>query len=76
MKRRTLRINDLLRDELSQLLRQEIKDPRVAGLVTITEVETSRDLRHAKVFVSVLGSDEQRQSTLKGLVAAAGFLQR
>ncbi len=76
MKRRTLRINDLLRDELSQLLRLEVKDPRVAGLVTITEVETSEDLRHAKVFVSVMGSEEQRSSTLEGLVAASGFLQR
>ena len=75
MKRRTLRVNDLLRDELAQLVR-ELKDPRIAGLITITAVETSVDLRHARVFVSVLGKDEESETALKGLEAAAGFLHR
>ena len=73
--RRVERINELLRDELSQLIGRELKDPRLAGLISITEVETTSDLRHAKVFVSVFGSDEERQSSLAALRSAAGFLR-
>lgn len=76
MTRRTERINDLLREEISELLRRELKDPRIGGLVTITEVDVSPDLRRAKVFVSVMGSDEEKSSTLEALEAAAHFLQR
>jgi ribosome-binding factor A len=76
MTRRTERINDLLREEISDLLLRELKDPRIGGLVTITEVDVSPDLRHAKVYVSVLGTDEERTGTLKALGAAAHFLQR
>lgn len=76
MTRRTERINDLLREEISDLLRRELKDPRMAGLVSITEVDVSPDLRHAKVFVSVMGSEEEHRSTFEALGAAAGFLQR
>lgn len=76
MTRRTERINDLLREEISDLVRLDVKDPRVGGLVSVTEVDISPDLRHAKVFVSVLGSDEQRRNTLEALRAAAHFLQR
>jgi ribosome-binding factor A len=73
--RRVERINDLLRSELSELIGRELKDPRLAGLISITEVETTSDLRHAKVFVSVFGSDEERQSSLAALRSAAGFLR-
>ncbi|MCH8994076.1 MAG: 30S ribosome-binding factor RbfA [Chloroflexi bacterium] len=76
MTRRTERINELLRGEISDLLRREVKDPRLGGLVTITEVDISPDLRHAKVFVSVLGSEQEKASTLQALKAAAHFLQR
>lgn len=76
MTRRTDRVNDLLREEISDLLRRELKDPRIGGLVTITEVDVSPDLRRAKVFVSVMGSEEERASTLRALAAAAHFLQR
>jgi ribosome-binding factor A len=76
MTRRTERINDLLREEISDLVRLEVKDPRVGGLISITEVDTSPDLRHAKVFVSVLGRDEERRNTMDALRAASNFLQR
>lgn len=76
MTRRTERINDLLRDEISDLLRRGVKDPRVAGLVTITDVDVSPDLRRAKVFVSVMGTDEEKTSTLRALRAAAHFVRR
>jgi ribosome-binding factor A len=73
--RRIERVNDLLRSELSELIGRTLKDPRVAGLVSLTEVETSADLRHARVYVSVFGSDEERRSTLAALRHAAGFLR-
>ena len=73
--RRIERVNDLLRSELSELIGRTLKDPRVAGLVSLTEVETSADLRHARVFVSVFGTDEERKSTLSALRHAAGFLR-
>ena len=76
MSRRIERINDLLREEISVLVRDEVKDPRVGGLISVTEVDVSPDLRHAKVFVSVLGSDQERKDTMAALTAAAHFLQR
>jgi ribosome-binding factor A len=74
--RRTERINDQLREEISDLIRRELKDPRIGGLVTITEVDVAPDLSHGKVFVSVMGTEEERRSTLKALDAASHFLQR
>ena len=76
MTRRTDRLNDQLREEISDLVLRHMKDPRIGGLVTITEVDVSPDLSHAKVFVSVLGSADEKKSTLRVLTAAAGFLQR
>ena len=76
MTRRTERINDLLRAEISDLLHREMKDPRIGGLVTITEVDVSPDLRQAKVFVSVMGTEDEKTSTFQALDAAARFLQR
>jgi len=72
---RTERLSDLLRDEISRLLLREIKDPRV-GFVTVTGVTVSPDLRHARVFVSVLGEEDARQASLLALRSAAGFIQR
>jgi len=76
MTRRTERINDLLREELSDLLRRQVKDPRLGGLITVTEVEVSPDLRHARVFVSVLGSEEEREDAFRALEVARSFLRR
>ena len=76
MTRRTERLNDQLREEISDLVMRELKDPRIGGLVTITEVDVSPDLSRAKVFVSVLGSADEKKSTMKALGAASHFLQR
>ena len=67
------RVNDSIREVLGAAL-PELKDPRI-GFVTITAVETSPDLRHARVYVSVLGSDAKRAKSLQGLEAAHGALQ-
>jgi ribosome-binding factor A len=77
MTRRTVRVNELLREEISELLQREVKDPRLAqGLTTITEVQVSPDLRHATVFVSHMGEEGERDAVLKGLTAAAPFMHR
>jgi ribosome-binding factor A len=70
---RMRRVNEAVKEVLGTAL-PELKDPRI-GFVTITGVETSPDLRHAKVFVSVLGSEKKRERTLQGLEAAHGPLQ-
>jgi ribosome-binding factor A len=67
------RVNEAVREVVSQGV-GELKDPRI-GFVTVTGVETSPDLRHARVFVSVLGSESKREKTLTGLAAAHGLLQ-
>ena len=73
MNERMRRVNEAVKEVLGEAL-PELKDPRI-GFVTITGVETSPDLRHARVFVSVLGSDQKRARSLEGLAAAHGVLQ-
>ncbi len=75
MGHRIERVNQLIRQEISQLLQRQVKDPRLAGFVAVTEVDTSADLRYAKVFVSCMGSEEEKGKILKGLVAASGFFR-
>jgi ribosome-binding factor A len=76
MSRRLERLNGLFREELSDLLLRQVKDPRLAEFVSITRVLVSPDLSHARVFVSVMGSEEEKTSTLEGLTAAANYLRR
>ena len=73
MTERMRRVNESVRQVLSEAV-GELKDPRI-GFVTVTGVQTSPDLRHAKVFVSVMGADSKREQTLKALGAAHGVLQ-
>lgn len=72
--KRLERVNQLIREEVSLLLQRELKDPRL-GFVTVTDVETSPDLRMAKVFVSVLGNEEQWAASLAALGSARGFIR-
>jgi ribosome-binding factor A len=68
------RVDEAIRQVLGDAVAGELKDPRV-GFVTVTDVRTSADLRHARVYVSVLGDPEQRDATMAGLRSAHGFLQ-
>ena len=74
--RRIDRINDLMRAELSTIISRELRDPRVAGMVSIIRVETTTDLKHARVFISVYGTEDEQKSTLTALRSAMGFLRR
>src|SRR4051812_47018031 len=71
---RMRRVNEALREVLSARIAEGLKDPRI-GFVTVTAVETSPDLRHARVFVSVLGDEQERDDSLAGLQSAHGILQ-
>jgi len=73
--RRAERVGDLLRADLFEVLRREVADPRV-HLVTVSEVQVTADLRHAKVWVSILGSEAQRAEAFAALERASGFIRR
>lgn len=68
------KIQELIKQEVSSMVLRELKDPRI-GFATITQVEASGDLRHAKIFVSIMGNEEQKRQTLEGLKNALGFIR-
>ena len=74
MSRRPERVAEAVRDELSDIIRRRVKDPRV-GFASVTSARVSRDLRQVRVFVSVLGDDSEKENTLSALVSATGFIR-
>ncbi len=76
MTRRTERIDSIIKKEISDLLREQINDPRLTSLISITKVETSPDLKHSRVFISTLGDQVNKNEILQGFTAASGFLRR
>lgn len=74
MTRRTQQVGEMLRAELDDIIRKEVKDPRI-GFFSITRVEVPTDLRSARVYVSVLGPDDERLNTVEALRQAAGFIR-
>ena len=75
MTERTARLDELLREEISAVIARDVDDPRV-GFVTVTDVEVAPDLRHAKVWVSVIGGEEERKETLRALGRAMPFVRQ
>ncbi len=72
--KRTDRLNSLLKEVLSEVIREEVRNPHISTLVTVTRVEITTDLHYAKVFVSVIGSEQEKQAAIAGLQSAAGFI--
>jgi len=72
---RVERVNHLIRREISDLLQRQVKDPRLSGFVAVTEVRVSPDFRFARVFVSHINGEEEKQETLSAFAAASGFLR-
>jgi len=68
------KIGEQIAADISDLMRTRVKDPRI-GFVSVTRVEVSGDMRHAKVYVSIMGSPEERKETMRGLTKATGFLR-
>jgi ribosome-binding factor A len=72
--KRTDRLNSLLKEVISEVIKREVRNPHVAELVTVTRVQISKDLRHAKVFISVIGTEQEKSETMDALTSAAGFI--
>ena len=75
MSTRPERVAQFLKEELSQIIREELKDPRI-GFVTITRVDITADLRYARIYVSIMGEEKEKKKTFKGLESARGFMKR
>lgn len=74
VRRRTDRLNSLLKEVISDVIRREVRNPHVNELITITRVDITKDLHSAKVYVSVIGTQEEKEKTIAALQSAAGFI--
>ncbi len=73
---RIVRISEEIKREISAIIQSELKDPRLSRLISVTSVNVTKDLRYAKVYVSIMGNDEEKKNALEGLKSAAGFIRR
>jgi ribosome-binding factor A len=73
--RRPDRVSEAIREAVAMFLTEGVKDPRVKGLVTVTGVDVTRDLRHARVHVSIMGTEAEKKETMEGLQSVAGHLR-
>lgn len=72
--RRTLKLNSLLKEVISDVIRKEVSHPKLSEFLTITKVDITKDLHHAKVYFSVIGSEQEKQDTLEALQSASGYI--
>lgn len=73
---RIVRISEEVKKEISAIIQNELKDPRLSKLISVLHVKVTKDLYFAKVYISVLGNDEEKKNTLEGLKSSAGFIRR
>ena len=73
-KQRIERLNSLLKEVISEVIREDVRDPRLGSLITITSVDTSKDIQHAKVYLSVIGTPEEKKKSLAAVQSGAGFI--
>ena len=71
---RTLKLNSLLKEVISEVVTKDVRDPRLGSLITVTSVDVSKDLHYAKVYISVIGTPEERKKSIEALQSAAGFV--
>ncbi|MDI6604866.1 MAG: 30S ribosome-binding factor RbfA [Thermoanaerobacteraceae bacterium] len=76
MQYRSGRLSEEIKREISKMIFEEIKDPRISPMISITDINVTKDLRYAKVFISIYGNNEEKKNTLDGLKSAAGFIRR
>ena len=74
MSHRIRKINQLIREELSKLLQRQVKDPRLSGFVSVNEVNTSPDLKSAKVYISTVADEQEKEKILRAISSASGYL--
>ncbi len=73
---RMIRINDEIKKEISEIIRSELKDPRVGVITSVLKVETTSDLKYCKIFISILGDDQKKTETMEVLKNASGFIRK
>lgn len=73
---RQIRINDEIMRETAIIIRSELKDPRIKTLVSVTKADTTADLKYCKIYISVLGTDEEKKETLEGLKSCSGYIRK
>ncbi|WP_425278637.1 30S ribosome-binding factor RbfA [Defluviitalea saccharophila] len=74
---RMIRINEEIKKELSDIIRQDLKDPRInQTMVSVLNVDTTNDLKYCKIYISIMGDEEQKQGVIDGLKSASGFIRR
>lgn len=73
---RTMRLSEEMRKVISNIIQNEIKDPRIPMLTSVTKVDVTKDLRYAKIFISVLGDEEKKKKCIEGLKSAAGYIRK
>ncbi|ADL07992.1 30S ribosome-binding factor RbfA [Thermosediminibacter oceani] len=73
---RTDRVSGEIKKAVSEIINNDLKDPRIQGLISVTKVEVSKDLRHAKIFLSIYGEESVKQNALEGIKNAEGFIRR
>ncbi len=73
---RVSRLNEEIKKIVSHLIRNELRDPRIAPMTSIIEVDVTRDLRYASIYISVLGTEEEKSNTLEALMKSSGFVRR
>ena len=74
--KRMIRINDEIRKEVSEILRSELKDPRIGTITSVLKVETTNDLKYCKVYVSILGDEDKKKETIEVLKNASGYIRK
>ena len=72
---RMTRVNDEITKEIANIIRGELKDPRIGVMTSVLRVETTQDLKYCKIFISVLGNDEEKKEVMKGLKSASGYIR-
>lgn len=75
-KYRSGRINEEMKKEISNIIQNDVKDPRISAMISVTKVDVTKDLRYAKVYVSIFGNEESRANTFEALKNSAGFIRR
>ena len=76
MTRRAERVSNLIRQEICELLQEQVNDPRLSGLISVTKVETSSDLKQAKIYISVIDQHQNKYQILQGFKSASGYFRR
>lgn len=75
MQYRSGRLSEEIKREISKMILDEIKDPRIKGMVSIIDINVTKDLRYAKVYISIYGNDEEKKETIEGLKSASGYIR-